>query len=301
MRLPRFSLCLLVRGFLLLVGLLVIALACVYLLSQSRLDRVVPLSLQLEAPDPALVARGQQLSRSRGCADCHGQDFDGKVVIDELPFARVSAGTLRLRAGESAPAHHERMYRALHHGVDSNGRPLLMMPSAEFASLSRQEIEAIAAYLQTLPGTSRVLPQTTLGPLGRTLLVAGKLPGFLSAEVINHQLAPSEQPPPVGTLAYGRHAARLCMGCHQSDLSGGRMSHGGPGAPPAANLTPGGPMAQWTEADFVRAMRSCQRPDGSTVDGRYMPWRAVGQATDAELHAIWLYLQSLPPRQTGQR
>jgi hypothetical protein len=132
--------------------------------------------------------------------------------------------------------------------------------------------------------------------LGRALLMAGKLPGFLSAEVIDHDLAPVAHPPPPGTLAYGRHAAQLCTGCHGANLSGGEMTHGGGRLPPAANLTPHRTgLAAWREADFVAAMRSGRRPDGSAIDARAMPWRAVGQASDAELHSIWLYLRSLPP------
>ena len=30
-----------------------------------------------------------------------------------------------------------------------------------------------------------------------------------------------------------------------------------------------------------------------------MPWQVLGKMTDGELRAIWLYLQSLPPREFG--
>jgi len=45
----------------------------------------------------------------------------------------------------------------------------------------------------------------------------------------------------------------------------------------------------------MTAMRSGRRPDGTAIDGSAMPWRAVGRASDLELHSIWLFLQSLPP------
>jgi hypothetical protein len=32
-----------------------------------------------------------------------------------------------------------------------------------------------------------------------------------------------------------------------------------------------------------------------------MPWQALGQMTDDELKALWLYLQSLPAKPTGSR
>ncbi|NIW44030.1 MAG: hypothetical protein GWN30_04445, partial [Gammaproteobacteria bacterium] len=62
----------------------------------------------------------------------------------------------------------------------------------------------------------------------------------------------------------------------------------------ALNLTPGGELKGWSEADFINTIRT-----GVTVDGRtlneVMPWRYIGQMTDEELQAIWLYLQSIPP------
>jgi cytochrome c553 len=280
-----------------LLAVLVLALLAIYTLSEIRLRREIPLELSLAAPDPALIARGRELAFSRGCADCHGEDFGGKLMMDEMPFARVVGTNLTAAPGQRDPrARHERLYRALHHGVDTQSRPLLLMPSDSFAKLSAQEIEALSAYLDTRPHVPRALPDSSLGPLGRALLVIGKLPpGFLSAEVIDHDTPAVAAPPPPGTLAYGRHAAQLCMGCHQSDFGGGPMSHGGPGGPPASNLTMHEMgLASWSESDFLHAMRTGKRPDGSEIDGRFMPWRAVGQAHDEELRAIWRYLRTLP-------
>ena len=292
---PRFKRYL-TRSFIAAAASLTLAVLAVYLLSQQRLRRDFEIAAVQPAPRAELVAEGARLARSRGCADCHGQDFGGKVVLDEMPFARVVGTNLTHEPEKSDPAReHERFYRALHHGVDMQSRPLLMMPSAEFAHLSAHEIEALSAYLAGLPYVQRSPPASAMGPLGRTLLVAGKLPGFLSAEVIDHSVPAVAAAPPVGTVAYGEHAAQLCTGCHRSDFGGGPMSHGGPGAPPAANLTPHATgLGAWNEGDFVAAMRTGKRPDGSEIDGAFMPWRAVGQATDQELHSIWLYLQSRP-------
>jgi hypothetical protein len=32
-----------------------------------------------------------------------------------------------------------------------------------------------------------------------------------------------------------------------------------------------------------------------------MPWKVLGQMTDEELHAVWLFLRSLPPKSYGNR
>ena len=285
------------RCLLALSAVVAVAVVAVYALSEARLKREYPVAVSLGRPDAGLVDQGRQLARSRGCADCHADDFGGKVLLDQMPFARIVGSNLTQTAKGRAPvSNHERLYRALHHGVDVDSRPLPMMPSAEFASLSAREIEALSAYLETVPRVKRELPDSVLGPIARALLVAGKLEGFLSAEVIDHRAAAIAEPPPPGTLAYGRHVAQLCTGCHRADFGGGRMSHGGPDAPPAANLTRHAlGLERWSQADFLAALRTGRRPDGTAIDGRYMPWRAAGQASDEELRSLWRYLRSVPP------
>ncbi|MBC7990680.1 MAG: c-type cytochrome [Luteimonas sp.] len=287
----------LLRCLLALSACVATAIILVYVLSEARLKREYPVAVSLARPDAALAGEGRRLARSRGCADCHADDFGGKVLIDQMPFARIVGSNLTQAAkGQARVSNHERMYRALRHGVDVDSRPLPMMPSAEFASLSAREIEALSAYLETVPRVERELPDSALGPIARGMLVAGKLEGFLSAEVIDHRAPTVAVPPPRGTLAYGRHVAQLCTGCHGADFGGGPMSHGGPDAPPAANLTPHPlGLGRWSETDFLTALRTGTRPDGTAIDGRYMPWRAAGQASDEELRSLWRYLRSLPP------
>ena len=279
-----------------LVALFAATIVAVYLLSEARLRKHYQVDVSLAAPDVSLVETGRELARSRGCADCHGEDFGGKVMLDEMPFARVVGTNLTPAAGLDDPRlRHEWLYRALRHGVGHDSHPLLLMPSNSFSKLSLREIEAISAYLDTVPSVERELPDSAMGPVGRALLVAGKLEGFLSAEVIDHARPAIAAPPPLGTVDYGRHATQMCTSCHGADLGGGPMSHGGPDAPPASNLTPhASGLAAWSEDDFIASMRTGLRPDGSTIDGRYMPWRAVGQASDDELKAVWSYLRTLP-------
>jgi hypothetical protein len=74
---------------------------------------------------------------------------------------------------------------------------------------------------------------------------------------------------------------------------------GPPGLPPASNLTPAG-IGAWTEADFVRALREGKRPDGSPLN-EFMPWKVFRGMTDAEYHALWLYLRSVPPKPFGNK
>lgn len=52
-------------------------------------------------------------------------------------------------------------------------------------------------------------------------------------------------------------------------------------------------MGFWSEEDFISTLRSGVTPSGHQLSDN-MPWRYVGQMTDDELRAVWLYLQSLP-------
>ena len=59
------------------------------------------------------------------------------------------------------------------------------------------------------------------------------------------------------------------------------------------NLTQGGELIAWTEADFMNTLRTGVTPYGHQLSDN-MPWKDFGKMTDDELQAIWLYLQSLP-------
>jgi len=67
----------------------------------------------------------------------------------------------------------------------------------------------------------------------------------------------------------------------------------------SANLTPDKEtgLGEWTEEAFLAAIRTGKhqgQPNGRQILPP-MPWPMVRQATDADLKAIWAYLQSLPP------
>jgi cytochrome c553 len=79
-----------------------------------------------------------------------------------------------------------------------------------------------------------------------------------------------------------------CQACHGPQLRG--QQHGLMYAP---GLTSSGVAGRWTEAEFITAMRTGNRPDNSPLSDS-MPWRSIGQASDAELKQLWAYLQSLP-------
>jgi hypothetical protein len=66
----------------------------------------------------------------------------------------------------------------------------------------------------------------------------------------------------------------------------------------AANLTPDDTgIGNWTEAQFVKCIREGKSKglDGSRMLLPPMPWPGIAKMTDADLSAIFAYLQSIPP------
>ena len=290
------------RAILLLVVVACVGLAIwVYIASERRLNKtyditVIPIAART---DSASVARGEYLFQSITCALCHGEDGGGAIMEQDRLIGTMAGPNLtRGRGGSGAQRSDIDFVRAIRRGVRHDGTSLIVMPSEVFKHLAASDVGAILGYMRQLPPVDRDIPASGFGPMGRALLAAGKL-NILVAPKTAYYEAPAT-PPPSGTIEYGRYLADVsgCHGCHGYGLSGGRVA-GPPGLPPASNLTPTG-IGKWTEADFTRAMREGKRPDGSTLDP-FMPWSVFRNMSDADLHTLWLYLQSVPSKEFGNK
>ena len=284
-----------------LVGIIVVALVAVYILSSRRLAEqyaVTPTPLAIPT-DPARIDRGRHLAESRlGCAACHGPDLGGHAVVEDAMFGRFIAPNLTRGAGGVGATYTDADWvRSVRHGIRPNGRPLVFMPSTEFSRLSEQDLGDVLAYVRHVPPVDRQMPPTRPGPIGRALVAFQR--AMVPARVIDHTAPFTPAPAQAATVDYGRYLAATggCQGCHGPALDG--VGGGGePGSKPS-NLTPGGPTASWSEADFITALRTGTRPNGTKI-AEEMPWRTMGRMTDEELGAIFRYLRSLPAR-TGEK
>lgn len=61
----------------------------------------------------------------------------------------------------------------------------------------------------------------------------------------------------------------------------------------AANITPGGEVAGWTDAQLMKAIREGLRPDGSLI-GPPMPFEVYKSISDDDLASIVMYLRTVP-------
>ncbi len=273
----------------------------VFIASERRLGQVHDMTVTPVAArtDSVAIARGEYLFQSISCTLCHGEDAGGAVIQRDAMLGTIAGPNLtRGRGGSGAQRSDIDWVRAIRRGVRPNGTSLIVMPSEVFTHLAESDVGALLGYLRQIPPVDREVPASKFGPMGRALLAAGKLNILVAPKTPRYE-APAS-PPASGTIQYGRYLADVsgCHGCHGYGLSGGRVA-GPPGLPPASNLTPTG-IGQWTETDFTRAMREGKRPDGSTID-QFMPWQVFRKMSDVDLHTLWLYLQSVPAKDFGNK
>ena len=107
-----------------------------------------------------------------------------------------------------------------------------------------------------------------------------------------------------GDAKRGEYLAKTgeCVGCHTEDkkdavpFAGGRALKSPFGTFYGPNITPH-PQAgigSWTEADFFRAMREGDRPDGKNYFPAF-PYPSFTKIVDRDLRDLWAFLRTLPP------
>jgi mono/diheme cytochrome c family protein len=248
------------------------------------------------------IARGKHLVGARyGCVECHGADFGGGTMIDDPAMGTILGKNMTSGKGSAVAAYTAADWdRKVRHGIAPSGRSG-PMPSRDYVNMSDRELSDIVAYIRSVPPVDRVVPEPTLGPVGRVLVATGTLKSAadeIGAQRMEHPLDP---PAAEVSVAFGAHLLHVCTGCHRPNLEGGPIAGGPPDWLPASNLTPGPEgLAGWTEADFVKVMREGLKRDGSPVGAPMSMMNKYGQAmTDTELSAMWVALQATPPVPDG--
>jgi cytochrome c553 len=291
-------------GFVAILVVIAVGAAAIYAGSNAKLKKThavtaKPVSVPATT-DSAALARGKHLAVTRGCTECHGADLGGAKVFENGAMGAVHGPNLtRGQGGVPATWTDLDYVRAIRHGVSPDGRGYFLMPSTDYATFSDADMGALIGYINSMPPVNRPRGSVALGPVARALLAAGKIK--LAAEVIDHATVTPAVVSAAVTTDYGRYVAASCTGCHGGNFSGGKIDVGPPDWPPAANLTPhaDGRVAKWTETDFLKAIRTGKRPDGSEINP-VMP-RAFAQMDDIELKSIWAFLKTVPPVATGVR
>jgi len=275
-----------------LVGLLVVAYGVLYVLSEQQLNKVYEVTVEnvVVPTDAAAIERGGHfVTGLLFCIECHGPDLSGGVLSDDPITGRLNAPNLtRGQGGSGHEFSDEDFVRAIRHGVNPQGRALVVMPSNLFWELSDADLGAIIAYIKSVPPVDKETPDLAIGPVGRFYVVSDPL--SLPASVIDHDGPRPPVPEPGVTAEYGRYLAVQCRSCHGEDMAGMPEEMGG-----GNNLTPGGEVGGWTAEEFIETIRTRVKPNGEELDPEMAPlFQTIARLTDDELTAIYLYLQSLP-------
>lgn len=255
-----------------------------------------------------LVARGEYLVRSVSvCGHCHAADPrnpDG-LLSGGLAFRNWRLGTVRasnltpdMETGIGGWSEAE-IVRAIRTGEDREGHVLApVMPYEWLHRMSDLDALAVARYLKAQPPVRNLVRnEPNLIYRAARLFVLGP---------VEERAEPA--PRRGATAEYGRYLAdgpALCGDCH-TPRGGIQNAHdrdrlyAGDASPPSAfpanpaNLTPDSAtgIGRWSEADFVRTLRTGVNPRGDTLHP-FMPWREYRRMTDDDLRAIYRYLRTV--------
>lgn len=233
---------------------------------------------------PERLARGARFEPY--CGGCHapepgmpmtGQDFLGE---DAPPIGTFHAPNLTpVQLDDWSDGE---IIRAIREGIHRNGRSLLIMPSRILRNLSDDDVQAIVAYLRSLPPEGSETPGNRLNVLGAAM--ASIAPIFEAQPPVTE---PIKAPPPGPTAEYGAYLSSFtCAFCHGEGLQGDPQF-----AAPGLTFVP----QVYSEQDFIDFMRTGVRPNGSSVDGEKMPWQDMSRflTEDDELRAIYAHMERL--------
>jgi mono/diheme cytochrome c family protein len=284
-----------------LLGLIVLVMLGLAFKGNSILNKTYNVQVETIAipTDAASIARGEHWVKAE-CIGCHGKDLSGGTFF-EAPFGYIDAKNLTpSKDGAGSEFKDADWIRALRHGVNPEDHSLLVMPASDFRYFSDRDLGDIIAYVKSVPPVDKETREPNFNLLGKALVGAGVFSkGILVANDIQQsELVPSSYPPAGVTPEYGAYIVNAsgCHTCHGMDLSGGKSPD--PSAKNAPNLTPGGELATWKEADFIEAIRTGVKVNGKKLDPKQMPWEHYKNFSDNELKAIWVYLQSVPKHET---
>lgn len=271
---------------------------------------VVALNVRGESPlgppqpastDPAVVARGAYLARAGNCLGCHttrgGADYAGGRGI-ETPFGTVFAPNLtpdtETGLGGWSTAH---FWRALHNGRSRDGRLLSpAFPYPHFTRITRDDSDALFAYLQGLPAVRENNPPNTLRfPFDTQVALAVWRALYFTPGADTPQ---ASRPAEWHRGRYLVDGLGHCAACHtHRDALGGAT--GGPA--PHEGLIPvqnwyAPPLSGEDTAATVALLKTGVSPHGAAMGPMAeVVFRSTQHLEDSDLVAMATYLQSLPP------
>lgn len=163
----------------------------------------------------SLVAHGARLAKVLNCNGCHGSNYQGGEFPPRPNWGSIHSANLTLAARKWSGTELENTIRS---GFRPDKRMLWLMPAQNYQHLSRADMDALIAFLQSLEPRGEEHPAPVFGPGARAEIKAGdmKPPTELVPDAkarVPIDLGPSH--------ALGRYLATVtCAGCHGFELEG---------------------------------------------------------------------------------
>jgi cytochrome c553 len=186
----------------------------VYLASEAIIQRRYPLASTTAHAEKTSkqILRGEHLVAIAGCADCHGAQFQGRLLHADTPLP-VYAGNLSRAAHAMSD---DELERAIRYAISPDATTMWFMPSGNYTYMSEDDVGSIISYLRTLSPAGAVRPAPVFNTAARIAILNGTLrPAVL--ETLDSPSSIDLGPRYDG----GRYLARISCGeCHGSDLKG---------------------------------------------------------------------------------
>jgi mono/diheme cytochrome c family protein len=269
--------------------------------------QVLTQSIPDSAPNAAQLRRGQYLVAAGDCMSCHlregGEPLAGGLGL-KTPFGVIY--TANITSDEETGIGSwtsEQFYKAMHDGIDDEGRNLYpAFPYPWFRLVSREDDDAILAFLKTTPAVAYTPPKNDLTfPLQFRFTVKGWNLLYLNSHDFSTD---ANQSPEWNRGAYLVNGLGHCGGCHTPKNS--------LGADKSKQQFDGGTLDSWVAPDLTANSRtglgSWSIDDVAEYlrNGRNARAGAAGAMadvitystslmSDADRHAMAVYLKSQAP------
>jgi len=278
-------------------------------------------ALPAGAADASSIQRGKYLFEAADCNGCHGDSKHGANPVGGLgldtPFGTFRAPNITPDKEFGIGSWSLQEFKAaLRQGVGRHGEYLFpVFPYTSFTRMSDRDMEDLYAFMMSLPAVpAPSKPHEAKPPFSwRPLLVGWRQLYFTPGPLT---------PDPTRTDDWNRgnylvHAVVHCEECHtpRNFLGGLRSDRafsgniGGPDRQNAPNITSDAAtgIGSWSIEDIEVLLKTGMTPDSDFVaSGMKAVVRGTSKLTDADRHAIAVYIKSvapihveLPPRKKG--
>jgi mono/diheme cytochrome c family protein len=261
------------------IAICLIAVACVYVLSERRLARTYEVAAtDFTVKTTLSPEEAERRARTFMCGGCHRDA--GNVLVDEPGVGRIVAPNLTRFVPMYSDAE---LVRLIRHGVKKDGTGVFIMPVSNFANIADDDIAAMIAWLRSLKQLPDAVDGTTQwGPVGRIGLALDKIP--FEADLVPVSMTPAAaRPADIGEYVFRTD----CSHCHNLDTEKQSEVFVAPALRPLAQSC--------SPADFKTLLRT-----GKGVGGRDLgvmtevsQWD-FNHFTDIEIDQIQAYLARQP-------